>query len=77
MEQETVKDVIKRIIKSMNTIKSNATDIRIVSPEPPLCQGCADGVSICCHACRYREFLKAKQGTAYDNVFPLKVSTIN
>ena len=97
-EQETVKDVIKRIVKSINTIKTNAPcygcvygvhaycescctlselkrserdlsrTIRKVSPEPPVCNGCMDGVSINpnCDICRYRVLLKARHMTAYD-----------
>lgn len=124
-EQETVKDVIKRMVKSINTIKANppcchgciygvqaycescctlsqlkrcerdfARAIRKPSPEPPACNGCMDGVSINpnCDICRYKVLLKARHlakseckisqgdirhGTAYDSVFPLKVSTLN
>jgi len=82
-EQETVKDVIKRIVKSINTIKTEVHDtslkasarypngiydIRKVSPEPPACNGCTDGVSINpnCDICRYRVLLKARHMTAYD-----------
>ena len=68
MAQETVKDVIKRIVKSINTNKTEVNDIRKVSPEPPACNGCTDGVSINpnCDICRYRVLLKARHGTAYD-----------
>lgn len=109
MAQESVKDVIKRIVKSINTIKTTAPcygcvygvhaycescctlselkrcerdfarAIRKPSPEPPLCNGCTDGVSINsnCDICRYRVLLKARHMTAYDSVFPLQVSTLN
>jgi DNA-directed RNA polymerase subunit RPC12/RpoP len=82
MAQETVKEVINRIVKSINTIKTDvsfsATDIRKVSPEPPICQGCMDGISINsnCDICRYRVLLKARHMTAYDIAFPLRVSTL-
>lgn len=111
MAQETVKDVIKRIVKSINTIKTNAPccygciygvhaycescctlselkrserdlsrTIRKVSPEPPACNGCTDGVSINpnCDICRYRVLLKARHLAESEcKIFPLKVSTLH
>lgn len=57
----------------------SATDIRKVEPEPPLCKGCVDWtiVNPNCDICKYRILLKARHITAYDSVFPLKVSTFN
>jgi hypothetical protein len=96
MAQETVKEVINRIVKSIrsdvnpcyNCINANSR-ISLGEILHPLSAGCLSAYTVrkvseepttmcngvdCCDGCRYR--LMKTSSTAYDSVFPLKVSTL-